>query len=341
MKYYRRYIVFTKRPLKEAFRYKDVFILQPITREGIPFCPYAKHYPSFLDYWVTEDEGKSDIDLIPHDINKVKEICAILTSLSNFEVFSYDTSMRAWGIVAPIKTFEEMTEDEAESANENAKESVWIPFTGFMYKEYSQDRIITNLSILNNTTEMVLDKDPFYFTNHPIEEDKEQVIFQDKIIIALDTYYGLPEEAQKSVYSAMVLIANGIKLGIQHQSLGFISYISSIETMVELENKGQKIQRCETCGQPVYSVRKKFLSYLEKYVSRTKSSKKKFSDLYTLRSKIAHSGKLFLSDVEFSLLNQEETNKEWLKYMEVQQLARLSLFRWLLLNRISSDTSNI
>ena len=72
-----------------------------------------------------------------------------------------------------------------------------------------------------------------------------------------------------------------------------------------------------------------------------KSGKKKFSDLYTLRSKIAHSGKLFLSDFEFSLLNQEETNKEWLKYMEVQQLARLSLFRWLLLNRISSDTSNI
>ncbi len=130
-------------------------------------------------------KSRGDIDLIPHDINKVKEICAILTSLSNFEVFSYDTSMRAWGIVAPIKTFEEMTEDEAESANENAKESVWIPFTGFMYKEYSQDRIITNLSILNNTTEMVLDKDPFYFTNDPIEEDKEQVIFSGQVFNSL------------------------------------------------------------------------------------------------------------------------------------------------------------
>lgn len=108
--------------------------------------------------------------------------------------------------------------------------------------------------------------------------------------------------------------------------------------MVELENRDLKIQHCETCGQPIYSVRKKFLSFLEKYVSRTESSKKKFSDLYKLRSRIAHSGKLFISDLEFSLLNQEETNKEWFKYMEVQQLARLSLFRWLLFNGTPNDT---
>ena len=152
MKYYRRSIVFTRRPLTEAFRYKDIFILQPIAREGIPSCPYAKHYPSFLDYWIIEDEGKSDIDLIPKDINRVREICAILTSLSNFEVFTYDSSMQAWGIVAPIKSFEEMTKDEVETANESATESVWIPFTGFMYKDYSQDRVISNLSILENNS---------------------------------------------------------------------------------------------------------------------------------------------------------------------------------------------
>ena len=338
MKYFRRSIIFTKRPLKEAFRFRDIFILQPIAREGIPSCPYANHYPSFLDYWIIEGEGKSDIDLIPKDINRVREICAILTSLSIFEVFTYDSSMRAWGIVAPAKTFEEMTEDEVETANEKAKESVWIPFTGFMYREFSQDRVITNLSIHEKNTEMVLDRDPFYFTNHPIEEDKEKVLFQDRIKTALDTYYGLPEDAQKRVFSAMMLIANGIKMGVQHQSLGFISYVSSIETMVELENRDLKIQHCETCGQPIYSVRKKFLSFLEKYVSRTESSKKKFSDLYNLRSRIAHSGKLFISDLEFSLLNQEETNKEWFKYMEVQQLARLSLFRWLLFNGTPNDT---
>ena len=187
---------------------------------------------------------------------------------------------------------------------------------------------------------MVLDRDPLYFTNHPIEDDKEKVLFQRGIITALDTYYDLPEETQKRVFSAMKLIANGIKMGIQHQSLGFISYVSSIETMVDLENKDLKIHHCETCGQPIFSVKKKFLSFLEKYVSGTESSKKKFSDLYNLRSRIAHSGKLFLSDVEFSLLNQDETNKEWFKYMEVQQLARLSMFRWLLFNGNSTDKNN-
>lgn len=103
--------------------------------------------------------------------------------------------------------------------------------------------------------------------------------------------------------------------------------------MVELENKGVKVHHCENCGQPMYAVKKKFIDYLVKYVSCTDKIKKKFNDLYKLRSKIAHTGKLFLSDVEFSLMNIEQNNKEWFKYVEVRQLARLSLYRWLLMNR--------
>lgn len=332
MKYYRRNIVLTKRPLKEAFIYKDVFILQPIVRKDIPSCPYAQHYPAFLDYWIDSEEGKTEYEWIQYDINKTQEICTILTALSNFEIFTYDSSLKAWGVVAPSKSFDEMSIDEKNRVNAIARNSIWLPIASYIYDGFNQDRIISCLQIIEGNTEMSLDGNPLYFTDNPVEENKEKVIFNDKIKDVLECYFALPDEIKNAVYSAMVLIANGIKLGIRHQSLGFISYISSIETMVGIEYREVKVHHCKTCGQPVFSVRKKFLAYLEKYVSKTEVSKKKFINLYTLRSRIAHSGKLFLSDIEFSLLNREEIDTEWFKYLEVQQLARLSLYRWLLLN---------
>lgn len=332
MRYYRRGVVFTKRPLKEALIVQDAFILQPIVRHNIPYCPYATHYPSYLDYWLDAEDGMDDFALTELDINKKREICTILTALSNFEVFIYDSSLKAWGIIAPSKKVEEMTLDELQVLDNNAKNSVWLVFSGYLFDGIKEDQMINSLTLLEGNREMILDTNPFYFTDNPIEDDFEKVIFQDKIQDVIKNYYSLPVDSQKIVFSAMVLIANGIKFSLRHQSIGFISYVSSIETMVDLENKNVKVQHCKTCGQPIFSVKKKFLAYLEKYVSKTEKSKKKFSDLYTLRSRIAHSGKLFLSDVEFSSLNREENDKEWFKYMEIQQLARLSLYRWLLFN---------
>lgn len=332
MQYYRRTIVFSKRPLKEAFCYRDVFIIQPITRANIPHSPYAKHYPAFLDYRIDEKEGLEEYDLMQKDIDKAKKICSLLTALSNFEFFTYNSNMSQWGFVAPSVSFEELSKEEEDRYNETAKTSVWVPFAVYTYPEFAQDCVINSLSILGDNTEMNLDENPLYFTDNPIQEQKEKVTFQEKLTDVLDSFYSLPEDDQRTVYSAIVLVANGIKLGVQHQSIGFVSFISSIETMIDFENKQAKKEFCEACGQPKYSVRKKFLDYLAKYVSRTDTSKKKFDRLYKLRSNIAHTGKLFLMDVEFSLLNKDTMNEEWYTFIDAQQLARLSLFRWLLLN---------
>lgn len=333
MRYYRRNIVMTKCPLQEAFCYRDIFIIQPIIRRDIPYSPYAKDYPAYLDYWHDEDEGKDELELIQLDINKTREICALLTAMSNFEFFTYDSSLNVWGVAAPDRSFDSMTTEEIDTFNANARNSIWVPFPGYMYKEFSIDRIVSELSVLDGNNLMTLDENPLYFTDNPIEENKNKICFHKNLIDALDSFYALKDGARQIVFSAIVLIANAIKFGLPHQSIGFVSFISSIETMVELENKGVKVHHCENCGQPIYAVKKKFIDYLVKYVSNTEKSKKKFNDLYKLRSKIAHTGKLFLSDVEFSLMNIEQNNNEWIKYVEVRQLARLSLYRWLLINR--------
>lgn len=337
MIYYRRCVVLSNTPLKEAFKYKDLFVLQPITRKNVPTSPYAKHHPSFLDFYVESDKPLSENELLVCDINRTHEICTILTALSNFRFFTYDSSFMSWGIMAPSILVEKMTDEERIEMDENNKTSIWMPFASYLYKEFVDDRIIYSIDLLDGNTEMILDDNPFYFTYNPIPEEKERVTFQSKISEAIDGYYALDDVTRQIVFSAMKLISDGIGLGIHHQSLGFVSYISSIETMVGLENRNAKVEYCKSCGQPIYSVRRKFLTFLAKYVSRTESSRKKFGDLYALRSKIAHTGKLFLSDVEFSFLNKDIDQNEWIKYLEVQQLARISIFRWLLLNNRHSQ----
>ena len=75
----------TKTPLWTAYQYRDVFILQPIVREDRPKCPYAKHYPVFVDFYIDTDEAKNEIELTALSLDRVKEICTLLTALSNFE----------------------------------------------------------------------------------------------------------------------------------------------------------------------------------------------------------------------------------------------------------------
>lgn len=340
MRYFRRNIIMTKTPLRTAYQYRDVFILQPIVREDIPKCPYTRHYPAFVDFYIDTDDCKSEIELIELSLDRVKEICTILTALTNFEFFTYSTTDCAWGIVAPSCSFDTMTSEEIAFWNKKAGNSVWMPVPMYTYEGFEHDRLISSITIEAPNKRMICDPNPQYFTDKPEEYGKSGIILPEKITSALDTYYGLDSDSRKSVFAAMTLISNGINLGIQYQSLGFISYITSIETLVNLEYINLKVEHCKECGQPKYKVKRKFLDLLAKYVSRTKTSQSKFKKMYDLRSKIAHTGELFISDVEFTLLKRDEMDGEWFKYLEVQQLARLCVFRWLLMNNVGIKDKN-
>ena len=339
MRYFRRNIIMTKTPLRTAYQYRDVFILQPIVRDDIPKCPYARHYPAFLDFYIDTDVTKTEIELMVLSLDRVKEICTLLTALSNFEFFTYSTTDCAWGVIAPSSSFDEMTSEEKDLWNRQALNSVWMPVPMYTYEGFQYDRLISSVALESPNKRMVCDKNPRYFNDEPDEYGKSGIILSEDLTCALDTYYALDWNSRKSVFAAMTLITNGINLGEQYQSLGFISYISAIETLVSLECKKVKVEHCKECGQPRYKVSKKFLDLLAKYVSSTEKSQSKFKKMYNLRSKIAHTGELFISDVEFNLLKRDEMDGEWFRYLEVQQLARLCVFRWLLMNNIDVKNS--
>lgn len=126
------------------------------------------------------------------------------------------------------------------------------------------------------------------------------------------------------------------------RSIAFLTYVSSIETMISIEMDDENIEYCKSCktlkksshicsecGSPVWGIRKKFSEYLKKYVAGSASSQRKYKKIYDLRSKIAHNGHLFLSDIDNTFEDLEIKNEEWLINIETLQLARLNIVNWI------------
>ena len=67
------------------------------------------------------------------------------------------------------------------------------------------------------------------------------------------------------------------------------------------------------------------------FVAGSEKSKKIYRDIYNLRCKITHTGKLFIGDYELSLDEgyAERENKDWLMRLKTLQLFRISLNSWL------------
>lgn len=67
-------------------------------------------------------------------------------------------------------------------------------------------------------------------------------------VIVLHNFFALDEEARAAVNSAASLICNGIEWGTKMKSISYISFVSSIETMMNLEFKNVPVGNSETCG---------------------------------------------------------------------------------------------
>ena len=60
----------------------------------------------------------------------------------------------------------------------------------------------------------------------------------------------------------------------QNISLGFAALISSIETLIDFDHKGDKEKYCKDCGQQIFGVNKKLMKFMKQHVSTNIKLKK-------------------------------------------------------------------
>lgn len=120
--------------------------------------------------------------------------------------------------------------------------------------------------------------------------DVETGILEQNISISdmFHYYYNCPKEVMEAVRNATRLFyqsQNHINVDLTTE---FVYLVIALESLIEIEYKGQKKSKCGECGQPIYSVSKKFHAFLEKYYDGY--DKKEINEIYKLRSSIVHRG---------------------------------------------------
>ena len=241
-----------------------------------------------------------------------------------------------WSVPVP----EELTEEVNKEFNKISSSTSMPSFT---YENISKDMYITEFSNPDFPKIELLNQRLYYFYE-PLEGKKKSINFPNTVDVIFENYFNLDFNELKIINSAMHQFCNGLDLFKNMKSLSFFSIVSSIETLVNLEFKDEKIEfecndcktiktskrHCQKCGRPIWGIAAKFREFLFKYVSDKKEAKKLYNQIYTIRSRITHTEYLLngdnFSDWEFN----NKTEEISMLHLKAMQIARRSFANWLL-----------
>lgn len=341
MKKYYRKLVLSYSPLKCGYRFEDRFQIIPLDMTDKPKSPYIHHYPLFLEYTI-DFESNEPQDLLALGtirFNTEKEILNLLSCLTNHRFFNYDTSMVGWGVILPNKSVEELSLMERDILNRQESNAF---MGGYIYSRLKEDLMIERFTENIPATIFKEAQMHEYYTDNPIDDYKHEIYFPNTLDSALHFYYGLSPKTRMRVKSCIYLACDGIDVSIQKRTLSFLSYVSALEGLVNLEIDDDEIKfkcgsckavesspyTCPKCGKPIWGIKQKFVSFLSKFVAGSEDSKKIYSKIYNLRSRMTHTSQLFDIDYELSF-DLNNTEEDWLMRLKTLQLFRIALNSWL------------
>ena len=346
-----RNIILSKTPLATTFRFKNTFQIFPCDFEKAPKSKNNDDIPLIIEYWIDEEENvQVSDDLIElEDIlgrgtntaNRINRITRLLTAITNHRFYSYFPEKK-WGTILPEG---EIDDKKREEINNQSSET----FIGrYTYPSIKNDMVINDFSKQNHPDTELIEHSSYYFYN-PLDSKEKQMTFPNTIYDVLEKYFALDSKSRKIVDTVSHLICNGIDLRIRMKSMSFLSFVSSIETLVNYEYKDLKDEIkfecydcqtiksspivCPKCGRPIWGVKAKFKNFLQTYASKSESSISKYNRIYNLRSDIVHNGLLLLGDEQIDWTKSNKVDNQYLTHIETMQLARFSLVNWLLMKK--------
>lgn len=160
-------------------------------------------------------------------------------------------------------------------------------------------------------------------------------------------YFSSPLTSLKNKYlNACIVLTKSYQLRKIDWSASYVFLVSAIESLMEIEYENTKLERCQCCGMTHYSVRQKFLKFLDKYGYKIDNKTK--DDFSEIRHRIVHKGRLLGMSYssKWSIESQEELDAAYyrtigiLKYESFHQLV-LTCFRTFLLFNFEKKAYNI
>lgn len=336
MKQYHKTIFFTKVPLSGYYKYEDVFQIYPAELDNMPtiddFRTY--HFPNILEYWTSDDEHvtiSSDLEgleelltLTARRSRKETQILGLLSAFSNNLFFTYSSFEGSWGLpVGQGRSSEDL----------NTQSSSWC-FQMYLFPDLPRQLTIDAFTEYQGSKVKMADYSSFYMHYPNLDTNRDEPItfpsVMDELFLA---YFSLDADTQKRIDFSISYTVSAVSLRNTNKTLSLLSSFTALETLVDLEFNGQKVEKCETCGQPRFKVSAKFRDFLLKYIGNSQENKKKFNSYYSIRSEVIHTGRQLATEKLFAEVSKDDARNEFITTIEILQLGKMSLTRWLLMNQ--------
>jgi len=306
---YYRYPILTKKAYKDSFRYKNIFQILPYEEEfNLELADF--HFVSVLEINIEElfkcvdksinielvfskkrellESGVEKINLsearalihFDYYINYAKSIVLGLLSLFTlFEHFDYpEETSNAW--------FTEIPPEPKGMIVKWGKK--WLPINKSQIEKFSTAQPFNKIEEINPLE---------YYKTVGLGHNK--IKFPSDILSKLDMFFNMEIEVREVINSSIIYFMHANHIKEDFPSLAIVSLVNSMENLVNYEHKNSPVEKCDECGQNRFRITRKFNNFidehLEGYYSR-KEIKKMIGDIYSKRSKIVHTGKLYESE---------------------------------------------
>ncbi len=297
--------------------------LQFIANFKIEKCPehfpqppteYA-HHPYFIEY--KTEEIKNEITVIgyesafdskskftgsrketvsskiiqnQHDNLVLKDLLCLINTLSNSYFFQYERMEQSWYISLEKET------------------KLVYAQTGYEAPDYEHN--INEIDFNPNT------EDIYPLIIFKSEDD----IYQRDVSLSdlFNAFFSLKSEVFKSDYlNACAVFNKSLELSKYDVSASYLLMVSSIEALIAIEYKNQKVEPCKLCEQKHYAVTEKFRNFIDKYGYQV--DKRTKNGFYKLRSDISHLGKMMRESYNSHVYITSEEQLEKSKRVNIEK----------------------
>jgi AAA+ ATPase superfamily predicted ATPase len=112
--------------------------------------------------------------------------------------------------------------------------------------------------------------------------------------------------------------------------MSLVAVFTALETLINYEHNNTPVENCSMFKQDKYRTTFKFIQFLLTYVGESSVNKKKFQEMYKLRSAIVHKGNMLSSERPFSNYTRDQLGADIQNEINVLQTGRLAISKWLI-----------
>jgi hypothetical protein len=307
-KMYHQYTFLTNIPYTESYKYKNVFQIIPsnlsIEEESkLRNCHYLNYLEiNLLAFFELVDSDVNILNVLENyrSLMDKNDISINLSQAGPIIFREYYLNSPKWLIIKLLSVFTNYFHfdysDEILDGwfrklppNEEGIEwgKKWLPVNDVDISLFSSNSC--------NKIEKCLDSE----YSKIVHDSGTKIIFPESIDEKFDNYFNASKDERKAFNDSIVLFNHAMSIHENLSSLAIVSLVSAIENLVNFKHRNDKIENCECCGQPKYRVTKKFNDFIkdntEGYLNES-DIKKYIGDIYSRRSSIVHSGKLFVHE---------------------------------------------